>query len=189
MTTLRLRDPGFLAAMAVAATAWLAAPTVSRASPINYVFSPDASATVSGITEAISGSFTFDTASNTESNVTITLSDAFHTATYAALSLARPNSSDIAAESAQPLFSFIEIIFAAALSSSPDPISHLLFTEGIDGPVVAEGTMVLGTAIFATATVPAPVIGHGLSVLLAVGSVLFGCKLFERGKRRRLQFG
>jgi hypothetical protein len=40
-----------------------------------------------------------------------------------------------------------------------------------------------------TATVPAPVIGHGLPVLLAVGSLLFGAKLLERGKRRRLQFG
>jgi hypothetical protein len=38
-------------------------------------------------------------------------------------------------------------------------------------------------------SVPAPVIGRGLPVLLAVGGMLFGTKLLERGKRRRLQFG
>jgi hypothetical protein len=37
--------------------------------------------------------------------------------------------------------------------------------------------------------VPAPLIGRGLPVLLAVGGLLFGAKLLERGKRRRLQFG
>jgi hypothetical protein len=37
--------------------------------------------------------------------------------------------------------------------------------------------------------VPAPIIGHGLLVLLAVSGVLFGARLLERGKRHRLQFG
>jgi hypothetical protein len=39
------------------------------------------------------------------------------------------------------------------------------------------------------AAVPAPLIGHGLPALLAVGGLLFGAKLLDRGKRRRLQFG
>ena len=39
------------------------------------------------------------------------------------------------------------------------------------------------------AVVPAPLIDRGLPVLLAVGGLLFGAKLFERGKRRRLQLG
>jgi hypothetical protein len=34
--------------------------------------------------------------------------------------------------------------------------------------------------------VPAPVIGHGLFVLLAVGGVLFGGKLLERLKKHHL---
>jgi hypothetical protein len=37
--------------------------------------------------------------------------------------------------------------------------------------------------------VPAPLIGRGLPVLLAVAGLLFGAKLLERGKRHRLQFG
>jgi hypothetical protein len=37
------------------------------------------------------------------------------------------------------------------------------------------------------AAVPAPLIGHGLPALLAVGGLLVGAKLLEGGKRRRLQ--
>jgi hypothetical protein len=33
--------------------------------------------------------------------------------------------------------------------------------------------------------VPAPLIGHGLPVLLAVGGLLFGAKLLEHSKRQR----
>ena len=42
---------------------------------------------------------------------------------------------------------------------------------------------------FTLDAVPAPLIGRGLPVLLAVGGLLFGAKLLERGKRHRLQFG
>jgi hypothetical protein len=37
--------------------------------------------------------------------------------------------------------------------------------------------------------VPAPLIGHGLPALLAIGGLLFGAKLLEWSKRRRLQIG
>jgi hypothetical protein len=36
-------------------------------------------------------------------------------------------------------------------------------------------------------SIPAPVIGHGLLALLAIGGVLFGCKLSETLKKDRLQ--
>jgi hypothetical protein len=44
-------------------------------------------------------------------------------------------------------------------------------------------------SIAGAAAVPAPEIGRGLPVLLAVGGLWFGAKLLERGRRRRLQFG
>jgi hypothetical protein len=37
--------------------------------------------------------------------------------------------------------------------------------------------------------VPAPLIGRGLPVLLAVGGLLLGARLLERGKKQRLQLG
>jgi hypothetical protein len=41
-----------------------------------------------------------------------------------------------------------------------------------------------GVIDFGLAAVPAPLIGHGLLVMLAVGGVLFGGKLLERSKQR-----
>jgi hypothetical protein len=41
----------------------------------------------------------------------------------------------------------------------------------------------LDTAVNFTIAVPAPLIGRGLPVILAVGSMLFGAKLLERRKR------
>jgi hypothetical protein len=45
------------------------------------------------------------------------------------------------------------------------------------------------TLITAVSLVPAPLIGHGLLALLAVGGVLFGAKLLERSKKLGRQFG
>jgi hypothetical protein len=46
-------------------------------------------------------------------------------------------------------------------------------------------TFVTGFAPFPVQAVPAPVIGHGLPVVLAVGGVLFGAKLLQRSRKRR----
>jgi hypothetical protein len=42
-----------------------------------------------------------------------------------------------------------------------------------------------GFAANGTLAVPAPLIGHGFPILLAVGGVLFAAKLLERSKQRR----
>ena len=49
----------------------------ASASPITYVLSSDASILVGGDTETINGDFTFDPATSTESNVSITLTGPF----------------------------------------------------------------------------------------------------------------
>jgi hypothetical protein len=46
-------------------------------------------------------------------------------------------------------------------------------------------TFVTGFAPFPVQAVPAPLIGHGLAVVLAVGGVLFGSKLLQRSRKRR----
>jgi hypothetical protein len=61
-----------------------------------------------------------------------------------------------------------------------------LFTSNGVGDIVEftalSGTQVIGTAM---ASVPAPLIGHGLPVVLAVGGLLFGAKIWEQSKSRR----
>jgi hypothetical protein len=53
---------------------------------------------------------------------------------------------------------------------------------------VSQAVFVNDITISAPVAAPAPVIGHGLPALLAIGGLLFGAKLLERGKSRRLQF-
>jgi hypothetical protein len=51
---------------------------------------------------------------------------------------------------------------------------------------LGNGSAEMTLRLFGTqAAVPAPLIGHGLPVLLAVGGMLFGAKLFERSNKRR----
>jgi hypothetical protein len=54
----------------------------ARAAPVEYVFTPDASMTLGGDTEAIAGSFFFDASTGEQSDVNITLAGA---APYAGL--------------------------------------------------------------------------------------------------------
>jgi hypothetical protein len=58
----------------------------------------------------------------------------------------------------------------------------------ITGFTPQNSAFVTGLAAFPVQAVPAPLIGHGLAVVLAVGGVLFGAKLLERSRKRR-RFG
>jgi hypothetical protein len=49
----------------------------------------------------------------------------------------------------------------------------------------AGSAFITGLAAFPVQAVPAPLIGHGLAVVLAVGGVLFGAKLLERSREPR----
>jgi hypothetical protein len=61
----------------------------------------------------------------------------------------------------------------------PGFLSNFAYTvSGVQG--IFSGT------VTESLVVPAPLIGHGLPVLLAVGGILFGAKFLERGKKRRL---
>jgi hypothetical protein len=62
---------------AVTAASLVTAPRVARADIINpYVFAPNSTTVLDGVTALITGSFTFDLTTITESNVTVTLSGA-----------------------------------------------------------------------------------------------------------------
>jgi hypothetical protein len=61
-----------------------------------------------------------------------------------------------------------------------------VFTTGVfDGVDKTNGLD--GVLTITTAAVPAPLIGHGLLAVLAVGGLLSGAKLFERRSRQRLR--
>ena len=64
---------GLQLTLAVVTAVCLATGPGARATPLNYIFTSNASVVLAGDTEAISGSFTFDTATITETDVTITL--------------------------------------------------------------------------------------------------------------------
>jgi hypothetical protein len=64
-----------------------------------------------------------------------------------------------------------------------------LFLADVDGFGWFNNTGAFDVTVNGATPVPAPLIGHGLRVLLAVGGVLFGSKLWERSKRHRLQSG
>jgi hypothetical protein len=61
-----------------------------------------------------------------------------------------------------------------------------VLTLSIPAADVTAGETFSAVYSITTAAVPAPVIGHGLLVFLAVGGVLFGGKLLEGFKTRRL---
>jgi len=65
---------------------------------------------------------------------------------------------------------------ADTLSLMPGTTYDLWYNEANGLPATLETTF--------TASVPAPIIGHGLLVTLAIGGVLFGSKLLERSKKR-----
>jgi hypothetical protein len=73
---------------------------------------------------------------------------------------------------------FGSFVFAYGCTTLPSPITSQCITTGDN---------VGATPFTNNGFVPAPIIGHGLFVLLAVGGVLFGGKLLENLKKRHLQ--
>jgi hypothetical protein len=72
----------------------------------------------------------------------------------------------------------LALVFSNTLSTNPDNLTDVF----IDSTVAYSSTSVTGSA--SPQVVPAPLIGHGLLVLLAVGGILFGARLWERSKKR-----
>jgi hypothetical protein len=81
--------------------------------------------------------------------------------------------------------------YTGSLNWSLRSLDILLSPGSYDLTFSAEGvpqgldTLLDNVSLTAAVPVPAPLIGRGLPVLLAMGEILFGAKLLERGKRRR----
>jgi hypothetical protein len=114
-----------------AASAMLAAPHPTVAATINYVFN-GATATTNGVTEDISGTFTFDTSTYTPSRIDITVTGTYDddAGTYTAFSpFASSGPSDLIVYDPTTGKSIV-IDFAYDLANAPDPLSNFQNADG-----------------------------------------------------------
>jgi len=177
----RTRHHVFLAALALITTVSGSA----SASPITYVFSPDASIVVGGGTETITGHFAFDSATSTESSVSITLTGPFiqpipttFSVTGPALTSSNRIFAQVVAEGT--VFWEVTLDFADPLSTAPDPLSSAgLYFYNVGNYFT--DLPVTGSAVPPGSPIPEPsgiiLFGGALCVLS------FACRLSQRARR------
>jgi hypothetical protein len=155
-----------------ATVAYLLSAPGADATPINYVIEAGTSIVLNGDTETVAGSFTFDTSSNVESLVNITLSGnaafagTYTTTDYFAVASFQVNAVGGASGDAELTF-----IFADPLAVSPDQLTTFAYYDvlgcSFDGCGGELASSLSGGAIFASEAVPEPasltLIGAGLA--------------------------
>lgn len=168
---------GLQLTLAVVTTVCLATAPGARATPLNYVFTSNASVVLAGDTEAISGSFTFDTTTITETDVTVTLTGPSPFAgTYTQGPAFDMGSNDEVLAGTPVYFSLPDmgILFAADLNVPSDPLVSVSVES-------ATGTGVTSTMVTGAAVVPEPAT---LALLgAALGLFLLGSRATRHDRR------
>jgi len=168
---------GLQLTLAVVTAVCLATAPGARATPLNYVFTSNASVVLAGDTEAISGSFTFDTTTITETDVTVTLTGPSPFAgTYTQGPAFDMGSNDEVLAGTPVYFSLPDmgILFAADLNVPSDPLVSVSVES-------ATGTGVTSTMVTGAAVVPEPAT---LALLgAALGLFLLGSRATRHDRR------
>jgi hypothetical protein len=185
-----MRAINSLVAVAVLTVACVVAPTVpATATPTTYVFSSDASLVIGGDTEVVTGGFTYDPATLTESNVSITLTGPFFapvpaitfTQAYLYNTGGGIQASDCTAAYGNPCYIdwVVTFSFNNPLGTTKDPLSSAgLYFYNVDN--FFPGLPVTGSAVTSESPIPEPpsmvLLCGGLAVLL------FTCRLSQRAR-------
>jgi hypothetical protein len=170
-----------LALLIATAATTLATPTAATATPITYDLVGASAQNIVGETVQFTGTFTYDPATVTldSADIVALVPGAVFPPTFGTPQSA--TQTEIKIE--DPASDVLTIDFANPLGPQPDQITTIEITNReLFNPIA-------GSAVPTAAAVPAPPIGRGLPVLLAVGGLLFGAKLLERSKKLGLQTG
>jgi hypothetical protein len=152
----------------------------ARAAPISYVFAAGTTTDLGAGAETITGSFTFDASTDTETNVSITLTGMAPFAdTYTDPLATPPSSNEVFGFS--PTLTGISIFFAMPLDVSPDPLMEVRFGNV---KLAAVDPSPHGAAIFQPA-IPEPaslsLLGTALGLFLLTAWANRGARRSEGG--------
>jgi hypothetical protein len=146
---------GLCAAMALAAPAFLAAPSPAAATignPITYDLSPSVMGAVPGGTDTVTGTFVFDPTASTLDSVDLTVTGPIFPGVYdepegGAPALAPPNEINVINASAA-----FSLIFQNSLGNATDPVTAFNFFS----PSPVDFTVMQGAAVPVSTAVPEP---------------------------------
>jgi hypothetical protein len=177
-----------LLALALVAGAQLALAQAVRAAPISYMFSSNALAVLDGDKEKISGSFTFDSGTMTQTLVTITLTGASPLSGTYSLAAALMQFDAESIEANDLGGNSLLMAFATPLAGIPDSISNLVYIPMVLGTATVRASALNGEALpFVLISIPEP---SGLNVLsVALGLFLLIARANRRDRRTPDQSG
>jgi hypothetical protein len=160
---------GFFCVSILVVVLLFSCPSRASADIINaFVFSPGASTLLGADFEAISGSFTFNSTTDTESGVSITLTGTGPSAGVYTEPLAKQIIGAMIITAFAPMAE-LEIDFSLPLATSPDPLTEVEWTL-VPGEGLPNGTPVtdLAPVGFALFPVPEPTSAVLLSTVVAI---------------------